>query len=235
MATVHATERAPLSLTNYTFRSVIKNNVQNIEKVLIKSLLTEYNILDKMEGSYLVRALEFRMENNFCEQHCVPADKYTWDAMQRVISPDIGDDVRISREGVNFKLSGTFCKTLNLDINWSDSLWTRRSDTINHAGIFHSSPDIYQSIYFEDGQIIVRQWYNWYNDLGIPYAPLITSVWEVGKEQSLTINSEGELIWICTQLHSYNSSWSFPPLLRTRWVCKATRICSCKPGCSCPK
>ena len=239
MATVHAIERGPLSLANYAFRAVIKNEITDDNNILIEPILAEYNKLKTFEGNYFVRALEFRIENYFCEHNCIPSDKYTFNAMNRVKSPDVGDEVIISRSGVNFNIRGSFCNSLNLDIDWTDASWNSRGSF--RGTYFHSSPDIYQSIYFEHGKIRVDQWYNWHNRLGsFSSTPKITelyevgSVWEVGKEQSLSINSAKELIWICSQLHTYDSNLTlFPPLLKSTWVCKASKICTCAPGCTC--
>ena len=234
MPILHASDRAPLSLANYAFRSMIKNDVQNIEGNLIKPLLAEYNILNQFEGSYIVRALEFRMENYFCERRCMPTDRYTWNAMNRIESPDVGDDISITRDKANFRIRGTFTNSLNLDINWTDSMSTTMNGTY-----FHSNPHIYESIYFENGGVIVKRWYNWHNGDGsftsfpqIPDLDEVESFWEIGNVQNLTVNSGGELIWTYSQIHNYDANnQMFPPLLKTTWLCKATRLCSCVPVC----
>ena len=146
MASLLDSDRSPLSLANYAFRSMIKNDVQNIDDTLIKPLLAEYKILTQFEGTYVVRSIEFKMNNYYCKQRCKPTDRYTWNAMNRVESPDIGDDLSISKDGVNLKIRGTFTNSLNLDIDWTDTMWHTA-----HGGYFHSNPDIHQSIYFENG------------------------------------------------------------------------------------
>ena len=112
MANWHVTDRTSLSLKNYAFRSVIKNAVQATNENLIDPLLKEYNILGEFEGTYIVRAIEFRMENYFCQQRCTPTDRYTWNNISNISSPDVGDDVIIVKDSVNFKIRGTFGKYL---------------------------------------------------------------------------------------------------------------------------
>ena len=76
MATVHAIERGPLSLANYAFRAVIKNEITDDNNILIEPILAEYNKLKTFEGNYFVRALEFRIENYFCEHYCRDSNEF---------------------------------------------------------------------------------------------------------------------------------------------------------------
>ena len=220
--------RAPLSLANYAFRSMIRNNVQNIdETTLIEPLLAEFKMLKEFEGSYIVRSIEFKMENYFCDRRCIPRDRYTWFGMNRVESPDVGDDISISRDGAIIKIRGTFTNLLNLDLNWTDEM----SSTMQ-GGHFHSNPDIYRSIYFENGQVKVKEWYNWHNAHGnfvcspqIPEPHETQSLWEIGNMQTFSIDTDGDFIWTFSQTHNYDANTrSYPPLLKTSWICKASKL-----------
>ena len=222
--------RAPLSLANYAFRAVIRNDTQNIdETTLIDPLLAEFKILKEFEGRFIVRSIEFRMENYFCENRCVPRDRYTWFSMNKIESPDVGDDISISRDGAKIKIRGTFTNLLNLDLDWSDYMFPTMQ-----GGHFHSNPDIYRSIYFENGMVKVLEWYNWHNAEGnfvcspqIPEPEEAQSLWEIGNMQTLTIDTNGDLIWTFSQTHNYDAnSRSYPPLLKTTWICKAAKLCS---------
>ena len=237
----HTISRTPLSLANYAFRSVIRNDV--IDNSLIEPLLSEYNGLDKFEGDYLVSAIEFRLENYYqCMSYsrlgsnpCIPSDRYSWNTINLINSPDVGDDISISRNGVNFKIRGTFDNSLNLDIDWSDHVFHH-----SNGHYFHHNPYIHQSIYFENGQINVKQWYNWHNGLGsftcsprLPDPCEFKSIWELGNMQSLSMKSDRNLIWTYSQIHNYDPNVKmFPPLLKTTWICKAVKISSFVPTCS---
>ena len=111
MTDEHTIKRSPLALENYAFRSVIRNAV--IDSSLIEPLMSEYKSLDKFEGDYLVRAIEFRLEKYqhqytpylwFGSNSCVPQERYSWNTINLVDSPDVGDDISISRNGIMHRI-----------------------------------------------------------------------------------------------------------------------------------
>ena len=63
--------------------------------------MSEYNSLDKFEGDYFVRAIEFRLEKYqhqymwFGSNSCIPEERYSWNTINLVDSPDVGDDISI--------------------------------------------------------------------------------------------------------------------------------------------
>ena len=165
-------------------------------------------------GEYIVRGLE--LEVKYIDiQDGETMDRFAWDiGPLRLKYPEIGEDITIRgpADGVNsLRHLWITSPSAQLHIDWNDD---QHWDDGNQ-------PEKFESNYYLDGKICSDEWWCWRvldEQLGL------IEEWALGKSQSLTINHVGELIWRCDVLQALEEDQSYPPVIETSWVCKATKV-----------
>ena len=146
-------------------------------------------------------------------------DRFAWDiGPLRLNFPEIGEDITVRYQHQDpDDLYATrrmiiTCPSVMLQIGWDDE---------QHWDEGHDQPDKFESTYYLDGKICSDEWWCWRlrdENLGL------IEEWALGKRQSVTINRAGELIWRCSTLQALEEHHTYPPVIETSWVCKATKV-----------
>ena len=178
-----------------------------------------------ISGSYIVRGVEIEVkyvhEQEGGTRHM---DRFAWDIGPNCLDyPEIGETITVTGPvpGEDNLRSFWFSSpSARIDIDWDDyHISADEADLENQ-------PDKFISSYFKDGRICEDEWWCWKldgDDFGpFPQGPI--EEWSLGKRQSLTINRVGELIWRCSTLQALETEQTYPPVVETTWICKASKV-----------
>ena len=153
-------------------------------------------------------------------------DRFAWDIGQQNIDyPEIGETITVASMMRDYgekslRSLSVYNNSVSFDIDWDDQ---------HTFPAWEWEPEKYEGNYLKDGWICSDEWWLWkverdeLGNLTLDEDGTIEE-WALGRTQSLTINRLGELIWKCTTLLALEDDETYPPVIKTTWMCKAGRV-----------